>query len=80
MIGPSRSSLFVPGNRPERFAKAMAAGAHAVIVDLEDAVPPAKNPTTMLDSSSSAFPSLWTVLRDPRRGTRARWAHALRNP
>jgi citrate lyase subunit beta/citryl-CoA lyase len=34
-----RSYLFVPGNRPGRFAKACAAGAHAVIVDLEDAVP-----------------------------------------
>ena len=38
---PARSYLFVPGNRPERFAKACAAGADAVIVDLEDAVPPA---------------------------------------
>lgn len=35
-----RSYLFVPGNRPERFDKACAAGADAVIVDLEDAVPP----------------------------------------
>jgi citrate lyase beta subunit len=33
------SYLFVPGNRPERFDKARAAGAGAVIVDLEDAVP-----------------------------------------
>jgi citrate lyase subunit beta/citryl-CoA lyase len=36
---PDRSYLFVPGNRPERFDKACAAGADAVIVDLEDAVP-----------------------------------------
>jgi citrate lyase subunit beta / citryl-CoA lyase len=35
-----RSYLFVPGNRPERFAKAYASGADAVIIDLEDAVPP----------------------------------------
>jgi citrate lyase subunit beta/citryl-CoA lyase len=34
------SYLFVPGNRPERFAKAWATEADAVIVDLEDAVPP----------------------------------------
>jgi citrate lyase subunit beta / citryl-CoA lyase len=34
-----RSYLFVPGNRPDRYAKALAAGADAVIVDLEDAVP-----------------------------------------
>jgi citrate lyase subunit beta/citryl-CoA lyase/(S)-citramalyl-CoA lyase len=35
-----RSLLFVPGNRSERFAKALAAGADAVCIDLEDAVPP----------------------------------------
>jgi citrate lyase subunit beta/citryl-CoA lyase len=40
VTAPARSFLFVPGNRPERFAKACAAGADAVIVDLEDAVPP----------------------------------------
>lgn len=33
-----RSALFVPGNRPERFAKALNSGADAVIVDFEDAV------------------------------------------
>jgi citrate lyase beta subunit len=32
--------LFVPGDRPERFEKAAAAGASVVILDLEDAVPP----------------------------------------
>ena len=32
--------LFVPGNRPERYDKALAAGADAVILDLEDAVSP----------------------------------------
>ncbi|WP_022981568.1 CoA ester lyase [Ideonella sp. B508-1] len=36
-----RSYLFVPGDRPERFAKAEASGADAVIADLEDAVSPA---------------------------------------
>lgn len=35
----SRSYLFVPGNRPERFAKAYESGADIVIIDLEDAVP-----------------------------------------
>lgn len=34
----NRSYLYVPGNRPDRFAKAAAAGADAVIADLEDAV------------------------------------------
>ena len=36
-----RSFLFVPGDRPERFDKAIASGADAVILDLEDAVAPA---------------------------------------
>lgn len=38
----ARSFLFVPGARPDRFDKALASGAHAVIVDLEDAVAPAE--------------------------------------
>jgi citrate lyase subunit beta / citryl-CoA lyase len=33
--------LFVPGNRPDRFDKALNSGADAVILDLEDAVDPA---------------------------------------
>ena len=32
------SYLYVPGDRPERFPKALASGADAVILDLEDAV------------------------------------------
>jgi citrate lyase subunit beta / citryl-CoA lyase len=34
-----RSKLFVPGTHPQRFEKALAAGADAVSIDLEDAVP-----------------------------------------
>ena len=30
--------LYVPGDRPDRFAKAVDSGADAVILDLEDAV------------------------------------------
>ena len=33
-----RTYLFVPGNRPERFAKALGSGADRVVLDLEDAV------------------------------------------
>lgn len=36
-----RSVLFVPADRPDRFAKALASGADAVCCDLEDAVRPA---------------------------------------
>mgnify|MGYP003680321227 CR=1 FL=1 len=35
-----RSLLFVPGSRPERFEKAIGAGADLVCIDLEDAVLP----------------------------------------
>lgn len=35
-----RSLLFVPGSRPDRFEKALAAGADSICIDLEDAVPP----------------------------------------
>jgi citrate lyase beta subunit len=35
-----RSLLFVPGNRPDRFDKALDARADAVCIDLEDAVAP----------------------------------------
>lgn len=39
-LGPIRTALFVPGNRPDRVDKAVSSGADAVIIDLEDAVPP----------------------------------------
>ncbi|ABD24541.1 HpcH/HpaI aldolase [Novosphingobium aromaticivorans DSM 12444] len=41
---PPRSWLFVPGDSEKKLGKAMATGAHAVIVDLEDAVAPAAKP------------------------------------
>jgi len=41
VIAEARSFLFVPGDRPDRFAKAAAAGADVVVLDLEDAVAPA---------------------------------------
>jgi citrate lyase subunit beta / citryl-CoA lyase len=59
-LNEPRSWLFVPGDRPDRFAKALAAGADAVIVDLEDAVAPTGKTrardavTTWLDAGGSA--------------------------
>lgn len=41
---PPRSWLFVPGDSEKKLGKAIATGAHAVIVDLEDAVAPAAKP------------------------------------
>jgi citrate lyase subunit beta/citryl-CoA lyase len=40
----ARTLLFVPGDRPERFAKAAASGADLIVLDLEDAVAPAAKP------------------------------------
>jgi citrate lyase subunit beta/citryl-CoA lyase len=37
-IALARTFLFVPGDRPHRFGKTAASGAHTVIVDLKDAV------------------------------------------
>ena len=41
---PLRSLLFVPGNKPRMHEKAAESGADALILDLEDAVPPAEKP------------------------------------
>lgn len=38
MFNPLRSYLYVPADRPDRYGKALRAGADAVIIDLEDAV------------------------------------------
>lgn len=53
----ARSFLFVPGNRPERFEKAVRAGADAVILDLEDAVPAAEK-----DGAREAIRTQWPAL------------------
>jgi citrate lyase subunit beta/citryl-CoA lyase len=39
-LARARSLLFVPGHAPQRFDRALASGADAVILDLEDAVAP----------------------------------------
>ena len=56
MSYPARSWLFVPGNRPERFAKAVASGADAVIIDLEDAVPPGERATARANVAAWVSP------------------------
>lgn len=44
MTGPLITGLYVPGDRPDRFDKAVATGADLVILDLEDAVAPERKP------------------------------------
>lgn len=53
-LAAARSFLFVPANRPERFAKALSSGSDAVIIDLEDAVAPSEK-LAARDQLSTAF-------------------------
>jgi citrate lyase subunit beta / citryl-CoA lyase len=72
--GTARSYLYVPGDRPERFAKAAASGADAVIIDLEDAVlAPAKdeargNAAEALGSAPTGGPEWWVRVNHGERG------------
>lgn len=49
--------LFVPGDRPERFSKAAASGADAMIIDLEDAVAPESKPAARAALQPAALPA-----------------------
>lgn len=55
----ARTFLFVPGDRPERHARALASNAGAVIVDLEDAVAPDRKGAarTQIAESFAALPN-----------------------
>ena len=55
-----RSLLFLPASRPDRFEKALATGADAVCVDLEDGVAP--------DAKDKAREQAFDLLRMARRG------------
>lgn len=57
-----RSLLFVPGDRPERFAKAAQSGADAIIIDLEDSV--------VLDNKAKARDAAAEWLSGGRKGVR----------
>ncbi|MEV6278902.1 CoA ester lyase [Nocardia sp. NPDC051832] len=60
-----RSALYVPGNRPELFGKALAGAADVVLLDLEDAVPLRDKDTARaevaawLRSVTQARPAIW---------------------
>lgn len=57
-VGAARSFLFVPGNRAERFDKALHSGADAVVLDLEDSVPAADKPAARV-----ALEARWASLQ-----------------
>lgn len=60
----ARTYLFVPGNRAERFAKALASGVDAVVIDLEDAV--------AVDDKAAARDAIAHWARDASVGDRGR--------
>jgi (S)-citramalyl-CoA lyase len=66
-VSPTRSWLFTPATRPDRFARASAACADVVILDLEDSVAPA--------DKNAARDTALTFLRAPKSG---KTQHALR--
>lgn len=75
MIADAVTALFVPGDRPDRYAKAMASGADLVIVDLEDAVAPTAKESarssvlSALSSSAAPFAGPRTLVRVNTHGS-----------
>jgi len=63
-----RAPLFVPANRPDRFAKAAASGADAVILDLEDAVA-AEDKDAARSALTTGFTDLPIIVRVNAHGT-----------
>lgn len=68
----ARSFIFLPADRLQRMEKALASGAHMVVVDLEDAVAPEAKP-----AARAALREQWALL-DPR--SRARIAIRVNAP
>lgn len=63
----ARSWLYVPGNRPDRVGKALASRADAVVIDLEDAVPPgAKASARETVRSVASDKPVWVRVNDVR--------------
>src|ERR1700745_4216462 len=63
--------LFVPGDRPDRFAKAAASGADAIIIDLEDAIAPDRKAPVRDVLSRDGLPDAPILLRV--NGTATEW-------
>jgi citrate lyase subunit beta/citryl-CoA lyase len=68
-LPPLTAPLFVPANRPDRFPKAASSGADAVIVDLEDAVPPALKGEARSNLAAALTLSVPVMVRVNAEGT-----------
>jgi citrate lyase subunit beta/citryl-CoA lyase len=56
-LASARTFLFVPGNQPARFSKALHSGADAIVIDLEDSVP-AHEKTLAREAITAAWDAL----------------------
>ena len=71
---PIRSFLFVPGDSERKLAKGAGSGADALILDLEDAVAPARKPaaramvTNYLAATAQRTPELWVRINPLAEG------------
>lgn len=80
-----RSALYVPGDQPDKLAKAAGRGADALIVDLEDAVPPHAKDRAREQvaawlagpAAGDAGPQIWVRVNPGPRGLRDARAVAL---
>ena len=69
-VSAARTFLFVPGDRPERFVKAVASRADLVILDLEDAVAPALKPQARSDVAAALDAGIARGVRINARGSK----------
>ena len=78
--------LFCPAHRPERYAKAWASGARAVVLDLEDGVPAAAREQARvqalewLATSAVHTSPVWPALRINALRTSDGWADLVQLP
>lgn len=72
MIDAAVTALFVPGDRPDRYDKAVASGADVVIIDLEDAVAPVAKESARSSAVAAVAPggSVRVVVRVNAPGSR----------
>lgn len=76
IVGNAVTALFVPGDRPERFEKALNSGTDLVIIDLEDAVS-AENKDAALTNAVQALSSTHNDMRAIVRINKERISHEL---
>jgi citrate lyase beta subunit len=67
-----RSSLIMPVNQPRFVERAYLRGADAIVLDLEDSVPPAEKGRARASPPSGQAQKIWRSTSASRRRSRAR--------